>query len=182
MKKFIFLDRDGVVNHLVADNRAPRNLGELIIYEDAVFEISRLFNLGYEIIVVTNQPDISRGLNSIDNVESINRLIKERIPGISKFLICYHDNQDLCECRKPKPGLLQHAMGQTDIDAEDSWIVGDRLSDISAGAAVGIKTVLLNRRGNNNPEFNSEVIPDYTVASFTEVSIVIIGSRGLTRM
>lgn len=182
LKKFLFLDRDGVINQLVAENRAPRNLGELTIYEDVIDEIPRLSERGYEVVVVTNQPDISRGLNTIENVVSINRVIKEKIPKISEFLICYHDNQDLCDCRKPKPGLLLNAIGKAIIDVEDSWIVGDRLSDISAGAAVGIKTVLLNRKGKNNIEFNSEVVPDHTVASFTEVSTVIIGSFGLTKM
>jgi D-glycero-D-manno-heptose 1,7-bisphosphate phosphatase len=173
MKKFLFLDRDGVINHLVADGRAPRNIGELTIYEDAIVEIPRLCNMGYEIVVVTNQPDISRGLNTTGNVESINRVIEISIPAVSKFLICYHDNQDFCNCRKPKPGLLLTAIGKTAIEAKDSWSVGDRLTDVAAGAAVGIKTILLNRADINKTEFNGEVVPNHIAANFTEVRRLI---------
>lgn len=181
MKKFLFLDRDGVINSLIANDRAPRSIKELEIYEDAIFEIPKLFNLGYEVVVVTNQPDISRGLNTIENVEKINHVIKERIPSISKFFVCYHDNVDVCECRKPKPGLLLEAIGRTPIDHYYSWMVGDNFTDITAGAAVGVNTVLLNRVSAKDSFINHNVVPDYYAKSFTEASHLITEYFGLTK-
>lgn len=174
MKKFLFLDRDGVINYLTDGTRAPRNLQELRIYEDVVEQIPTLFELGYEIIVVTNQPDISRGLNSIENVEAINQYIKNRIPSISKFLVCYHQDKDFCNCRKPKPGLLLKALAEKEFHISSSYIVGDRTSDIAAGAAIGIQTVLLKRDSIFEPNSDLEISPDYIFRTFTEVSKLII--------
>lgn len=178
MEKLLFLDRDGVINHLVAEDRAPRTIDELTIYGDAIAEIPILFGLGFKIVVVTNQPDISRRLNTVENVEGINSLIQEKIPTISEFAICYHDNRDLCECRKPKPGLLFSAIAGRSIDPANSWIIGDRLTDISAGADAGVKTILLRRKDSKNVESISKVDPDYIVNSFIEASQIIITHLG----
>jgi D-glycero-D-manno-heptose 1,7-bisphosphate phosphatase len=89
---------------------------------------------------VTNQPDIARGTQSAEVVDTMNEVI-ERELGVDAVLVCPHDDMDNCVCRKPKPGLLLQAMERFDIDRERSFMVGDRWRDVTAGNAAGCRTV-----------------------------------------
>jgi D-glycero-D-manno-heptose 1,7-bisphosphate phosphatase len=76
-------------------------------------------------------------------VEAINRLIQSRLP-IREIFVCYHDNVDDCDCRKPKPGLIWQAANKYGLDLSTSWMVGDRWKDIVAGKAAGLKTIFVD--------------------------------------
>jgi len=76
-------------------------------------------------------------------VEAINRLIQSRLP-IREIFVCYHDNADDCDCRKPKPGLIWQAAKKYGLDLSISWMVGDRWKDIAAGQAAGLKTIFVD--------------------------------------
>jgi len=102
-----------------------------------------LHDEGYLLIVVTNQPDVARGTQTREVVESINQFLLDNLP-IEKVYTCYHDNADGCDCRKPKPGLLLQAAREYDIDLNSSYMVGDRWSDIEAGNASGCKTIYIH--------------------------------------
>ena len=141
MKKYqnIILDRDGVLNHLVlsenaSKGRAPRDLNEIKFPDELNIikqEVSR-----YNSVVVTNQPDVARGLMTEDSVQQINRFLVKEL-GIDLFYVCIHDDEDECECRKPKDGLLRKAAIDLNLNLESSFMVGDRWSDIQAGQSAG---------------------------------------------
>ena len=108
MGRAIFLDRDGVINKsLTIDGvpSPPRDLMDLEILPGVETALNRLRRSGFLLIVVTNQPDVSRGLVSISDVDEINNFLSNSLP-IDAFFVCPHDNHDSCNCRKPKPGML----------------------------------------------------------------------------
>ena len=103
----VFLDRDGVLNRaVVRDDKPypPGAPGEVEILPGVADALRRLKALDYLLIVVTNQPDVARGKQPRERVEEINAWLKRRLP-IDAFYVCYHDDADHCECRKPLPGL-----------------------------------------------------------------------------
>jgi D-glycero-D-manno-heptose 1,7-bisphosphate phosphatase len=106
--------------------------------------LNRLADKALPLIVVTNQPDVARGAQTRETVEQINTFIHERLPMLTAFYVCYHDNADNCQCRKPGPGMLIQASVEHGIDLPASFMVGDRWSDVVAGAAVGCKTFLFD--------------------------------------
>lgn len=147
MRKAVFLDRDGVINRaIVRDGKPypPQSLGELEVLPGVAEAIQSLKACGYLVVVVSNQPDVARGTQSRENVESMNRHLGS-ILGIEHFQVCYHDDGDNCHCRKPKPGLVTDAASLLGIDLSDSVLVGDRWRDISAGQAAGCRTIWIDR-------------------------------------
>ena len=139
MRKAIFLDRDGVINRaFVVDGipLPPKNLSDVEILTGVKEAVKLLNESNFEIVVVTNQPDVARGKVSIETVKAINFYLGKEL-GIKHFFTCYHDDSDACDCRKPKPGLLLNAARDLDLDLQESFLVGDRWRDIAAGQAVG---------------------------------------------
>lgn len=145
-RKAIFLDRDGVINRAVVKDGKPyppQSLGEVEILPGVAEAIRYLKKAGFLLVVVTNQPDVARGTQLQETVESINRHLGSKL-GIDRFQVCYHDDGDGCHCRKPKPGLLTDAATLLGIELSGSVLVGDRWRDISAGKAAGCKTVWID--------------------------------------
>lgn len=144
--KAIFLDRDGVLNHVTVVNGVPqaaKSLSELIIFDDAYDALCALKKMGYMLIVVTNQPDVVRGTIKKETIESMHAYLKEKLP-IDAIYVCYHDNNDQCDCRKPKPGLITTAAQLNDIVLKNSFVIGDRWKDIEAGKNANCQTIFLD--------------------------------------
>ena len=142
----VFLDRDGILNRaVVRDGKPypPSRLDELEILLGTAFSLTRLSELGFLLIGVTNQPDVARGTQSREVVETMNAVILSRLP-IQEIFVCYHDESDNCICRKPKPGLILQASEKYDVDLSRSWMVGDRWKDIGAGQAAGLRTIFVD--------------------------------------
>lgn len=144
-RKAVFFDRDGIINELIKPelNRGPRSLVELEIKRGVSETIDRCVNLGFLCIVITNQPDVARGLLSKKSLKKIHRKIWEAVPGITAFYACTHDNNDCCECRKPKPGMLLKAKKKFNLNFSESFFVGDRWTDVLAAQQAGVASVLL---------------------------------------
>src|SRR5690349_18562352 len=107
----VFLDRDGVLNEAVLRHgkpHPPATLDELRISDDARSSLERLRDAGFLLVVVTNQPDIARGIARTQDLLAIHEALCEQLP-IDQIYVCEHDDPDNCACRKPKPGLLQRA-------------------------------------------------------------------------
>ena len=138
----VFLDRDGVLNRaVVRDGKPypPASADEAELLPDVGEALARLKAAGYALIVVTNQPDVGRGRQTRAAVEAIHARLAEHLP-IDEFRVCYHDDADACECRKPAPGLIR----QTPLyDLARSVIVGDRWRDIEAGRRAGLRASVL---------------------------------------
>jgi len=148
----VFLDRDGVLNRaIMRDGRpyAPATVGELEIVPGADQALGRLREAGFRLVVVTNQPDVSRGSQTVQGVEAINEAIRAVLP-TDEFRVCYHDDADDCGCRKPAPGMLLEAAAASGLNLPESFLIGDRWRDIEAGRRAGCRTVLVGD-GYNEP-------------------------------
>jgi D-glycero-D-manno-heptose 1,7-bisphosphate phosphatase len=144
----IFLDRDGVLNKPVireGKSYPPPRVEDVEVYAGVREQLQLLKDRGFVLIVVTNQPDVARGTTSRETVQGINELIAREIPALDRFLVCFHDNKDGCDCRKPRPGMLLASAAEFDVDLTRSYMVGDRRSDVEAGIAAGSRTIFIDR-------------------------------------
>jgi D-sedoheptulose 7-phosphate isomerase len=145
-KRAVFLDRDGVLNRaIVRDGKpySPASVEELEVTPDAKAVLESLRQRGYKLLMVTNQPDVSRGIAARETVDEINRKVASVLP-LDDIFVCYHADEDHCDCRKPKPGLLQEAARRHNIDLTSSFMVGDRWRDVEAGQNAGCRTILID--------------------------------------
>jgi D-glycero-D-manno-heptose 1,7-bisphosphate phosphatase len=142
----VFLDRDGVLNRaLVVDGRPlpPASVAELEILPGVEEACRRLHEAGLLLIVVTNQPDVARGTQTMTEVKALNHELSSRLP-LDEIRVCVHDDADECACRKPAPGMLVDAASEHEIDLGASVMVGDRWRDVEAGRRAGCKTVFID--------------------------------------
>ena len=145
-KKIVFLDRDGVINKLVErDGRmvSPRWLADFEILPNVESAVKLLRENNYEIVVVTNQPDISRGLMEIQQLEKMNRVVLAL--GIGSIRICPHSDFDNCLCRKPKPGLMSDYLKSIGEIYSCAWMIGDEDRDEEASRNAGIPFIRILR-------------------------------------
>ena len=145
MQPAVFLDRDGVLNEaIVRDGKPypPRDLGELAITFGARAALDELKREGFLLIVVTNQPDIARREAKRADVDRINAQLCAALP-LDAVEVCEHDDQEHCDCRKPKPGMILNARKKFGVDLAGSFVVGDRWRDIEAGRRAGCRTILI---------------------------------------
>jgi D-glycero-D-manno-heptose 1,7-bisphosphate phosphatase len=143
----VFLDRDGVLNHTIVRRGIPHppdDVAACVLLPGVRQACQLLTSAGYVLLVVTNQPDVARGRQCRARVERINAWLQYTLP-IQQVLTCYHDTADRCVCRKPKPGLLLQAAQRWGITLPQSFMVGDRWSDVEAGRAAGCTGVLIER-------------------------------------
>ena len=170
--KTIFLDRDGVINHEV---NYLHKISEFK-FIDGVFEACISFkNLGYKIIIVSNQSGIGRGYYSENDYQILtkwltNRFKEKRIDILDSFH-CPHIPDENCSCRKPMPGMFLAAKKTYDIDMKKSWMIGDKETDIQAAIASGISNTILVSSGHTIEKESS--LAQYFLNSIKESSQVI---------
>ena len=104
-------------------------------------------SLGYLNIVISNQPDIARGLMNINDLDKMTSLLLRQLL-IDDVFYCVHDDSDQCNCRKPASGLFFDAAEKWGIDLHSSYMIGDTLKDIQAASKANVKSILLNRAYN----------------------------------
>ncbi len=160
-RKAVFLDRDGVINRLmyypehgVIDSPFIPTQFEILT---GVCEALRNFKLaGFYLVVVSNQPGMAKGSITAENFNGIRRKMKNELADNGICLdgeyYCFHHPQAeipeyavVCNCRKPKPGMLLRAARELMLDLKDSWMIGDNLTDVQAGHRAGCHTVLIGR-------------------------------------
>jgi len=171
-RKAVFLDRDGVLNRAVVKDGQPyppASVDEVEIIPGMAEALQRLKDAGFVLIVVSNQPDVARGATPKATVDAINAYLAERLP-IDRFIMCYHDSFDGCDCRKPRPGMLFAGAQEFDIDLASSYMVGDRWRDVDAGISAGCKTIFIDYGyDEKQPEYC-----DYKVSSLLDAPIIIL--------
>ncbi len=141
----VFLDRDGVLNRSVVRDgvtHPPDSLADFELLPGVPEALRHLVAAGFKLVVVTNQPDVARGLQKRATVEEMNEYLRRTQP-ILDVMTCYHDTADGCACRKPKPGMLLAAAAHFGLDPARSYTVGDRWSDVLAGQAAGCRASIL---------------------------------------
>jgi len=147
--KVIFLDRDGVINEEVG---YLHKIKDFKFINGVMDSCNYFLSLGYQIIVVTNQSGIGRGLYKEEDFQIVNEwmLGKFEQQGVSilDVFFCPHGPNDNCYCRKPKPGLFIDAMEKYDIDMKKSWMIGDKEADIEAANNAGIIQTILVKSGH----------------------------------
>ncbi len=145
MRRAVFLDRDGVLNQLVMRNgqaMSPRGLAEFALLPGVRPAVAALQQAGLLAIVVTNQPEVTRGALERAELERMHARLLRRVP-IDAIYTCPHDDRDACACRKPKPGLLEQASRAWNLTLAESFLIGDSWKDVAAGKAAGCTTILV---------------------------------------
>ena len=168
----VFLDRDGVINRAYIRNGKPyppKNVSEVEILPGVIEAIHLLNEAGFVLIVVSNQPDVARGITTKESVEAINTHLAQYLI-INRFIMCYEED-DSSACRKPQPGMLYAGAKEFNIDLKSSFMIGDRWRDMQAGNVAGCRTIFI--------DYNySEKRPDsynYTTSSLLEaVKFILI--------
>ena len=150
MNKAIFLDRDGTIN---IEKDYIYKCEDLVFEEGSVEALKTFKNLGYILIVVSNQSGIARGYFTEEDLKAfnnnMNEKLKEESVEITEFYCCPHhpdglaEYKKVCDCRKPNNKMLEDAIKKYNIDREKSYMIGDKVSDIGAGLKSKLKTVLV---------------------------------------
>lgn len=172
LRRAVFLDRDGVINCSVVRNGKPfppENLAAMELIPGVPKAMQLLMQQGFLLIVVTNQPDVAKGITTRDTVEEINDYLKNSLP-IDEILTCFHDDQDNCDCRKPAPGALLTAAQKHHIDLEKSYMIGDRWKDIEAGERAGCRTIFIDYGYKEK----QPITMNYKVETLLEAAYVIL--------
>jgi len=180
MTKAVFLDRDGTLNKIVFDKqteecRPPWKFDEIEFYPLVFESLKTLQDNGFDLFIVTNQPDYAKGKTDMVSLLSVRQfilhmLIREGIT-LREYYWCAHSSFQQCQCRKPKPYFLFEAQKNHNIDLQQSWMIGDSDIDIECGQSAGVHTIMIDeptsihRRGNSKPE--------HTVRDLKEVVEII---------
>jgi D-glycero-D-manno-heptose 1,7-bisphosphate phosphatase len=165
--KFVFIDRDGVINwdpiggyiKRAEDFRFLSGVGEAL---------KRLTDDGYRIIVISNQAGVGDGEFTADELEAVHRqFLKETQnagSSIYRSYYCLHGKRAGCDCRKPETGLFEQAHREIgDFERDSTYYVGDKLSDITAGKRFGLRTVLVltGHGGAEQEKITEDSRPDH---------------------
>jgi len=158
-RKAFFIDRDGVIN---------KEIGYLHEIEKFEFitgvlnALEYILSKNYDIIIVTNQSGIGRGIYSEDKFLELNQwminFFKTKGIDILDIFYCPHSPEEICNCRKPKPGMFLDAKKKFNVDMTKSWSVGDKETDIQAAKCAGISNTILVRSGHAIDEKNSKAL------------------------
>ena len=204
MNSAVFLDRDGVLNKNVfypdtGEYESPRTPEDFELHRGAIEALTLLIKAQYRLFLVSNQPNFAKGKSTLDELrmthEKLERALAASNISFDAFYYCYHHPDSRkpgfggpCECRKPSPYFLRKAEREYGIDLEQSWMIGDRVSDIACGASAGVRTIRIL------PDYPCEGVradipqPDcFAKDMFEAVGLILSasrtsGSRGLTQI
>jgi D-glycero-D-manno-heptose 1,7-bisphosphate phosphatase len=171
----VFLDRDGVINRpMVRDGKPypPGSVEEFEIYPEVAEACAAMKHAGYLLVVVTNQPDVGRGAQSLAVVEDMHAKMCQSLP-IDRVEVCYDPGTgEGSTFFKPAPGMLLRSAGELSIELKASFMVGDRWRDVDCGTAAGCQTIFIDRGYNERLRCQ----PHYTVFNLLEAVQVILGN------
>ena len=170
--KAIFLDRDGVINKEVSYLSDP---DKFVFLDGSIEALKILKDLGYLLIVITNQAGIARGLFTEETLskihEKMKRILNENNVAIDDIFYCPHHPKftGSCDCRKPKPGMIISAREKYNITLNESYMVGDTLGDIETGFNAKCKTILvMTGYGKEEKRKIDKVKPDFIFNNLLE--------------
>ena len=181
----VFLDRDGTLSREIG---YILEIDKFSLYDYSVESVKKLNSLGVKVIVVTNQACVARGLCSEETVQSVNQrmidLLEKEDAYLDDVFFCPHHTEGTvdeytidCSCRKPKTGMIFEAVKKYDIEISESFVVGDKISDIQMGFNAGARTILLltghGRSALDEIRENSLIMPHFTAENLLEASDII---------
>ena len=165
----IFFDRDGVLIDAPLINKKPTSVQSLkdVKLCKNILEICKYYKKNYYLIMVTNQPDYSRGVNSKKNIININNFLKKKL-NLDMIYVCYSDNEK-CIDRKPNPGMLLKAKKKYKINLKKSFMIGDRWRDVGAGNRAGCRTIFIDRNYSEKLIYK----PNYSIRKLKDILLII---------
>jgi D-glycero-D-manno-heptose 1,7-bisphosphate phosphatase len=173
-KPAVFLDRDGVIiveKHFQVN---PESIEFIPRATDGLLKLEGRFIK----IIISNQSGVARGYFSSGDVINFNRVLNSNLNeigiNIDAWYFCPHGPDDSCSCRKPNPGMIQQAQKEHSIDLANSWVVGDKTSDIAAGSAMGLKTILVQTGYAGKEPDALDICPDYMAIDLFEAVNIIL--------
>ncbi|MFC1989493.1 D-glycero-alpha-D-manno-heptose-1,7-bisphosphate 7-phosphatase [Chloroflexota bacterium] len=176
MERAVFLDRDGTI---IEDIGYPHERSKIKFLPGASKAVRLLNENGFKVIIITNQAGVARGYFTEETVKEINRYIQESLAKeraiIDMIYYCPHHIEGVveeyrkeCYCRKPNPGMIEQAAHEFGINLENSFVIGDKNSDIEAGRRAGCKTILLTAENLSTNDKETAVMSDYTAPDLYE--------------
>ncbi len=196
MHRAVFLDRDGTINDMVHSPKSdrpdsPATPDEFHLLPGVGPAIRIINEAGFLAVVVSNQPGIAKGRFTAEDLDAVTQKMHDELARfgakLNQVLYCPHHPDGVrgefsvvCECRKPKPGLLLKGARSLKVDLSSSFLVGDTITDIQAGRAVGCRTFLLGNSASDRKRAASDglVNPDHKVGSLLEAVEVILKEGG----
>jgi len=182
--KVIFLDRDGVICRFRLNDYA-KNWQEFQFLPEAFSGLKRLSEAGYNIVVISNQAGVGKGIYSEAALQEITRrmlaVLASKNIRIAAVHYCLHTDQDNCDCRKPKPGMILQAARKFGLsDLSRCFFVGDAEVDILAGKNAGTRTILvLSGKTQSSAEIeNWTTRPDFIASNLSEAAEIVLKKDG----
>ena len=163
--KNIFLDRDGVINSVVKRGKvisSPRSYKEFRLKKDFIDFSCSVGDCNKNYFICSNQPDIARGLLKEDELKKMHLKITKYLP-FKEISFCPHDDDDNCNCRKPRPGMINNLIKKYNLKKEDCLFIGDSKKDILAAKQAKIDAYLINT------EYNMDIKYTYKVNYLTDL-------------
>ena len=181
----VFLDKDGTLIPDVPYNVDP---ARITLVDGALPTLRRLVDAGYRLIVITNQSGVARGYFDEAALPAVEQRLRELLAAgglaLDGFYYCPHHPDGVvpeyaiaCGCRKPAPGLLQHAAREQGVDLAQSWFVGDILNDVEAGNRAGCRTILIDNGNETEWVQSTHRTPTAVVNEFSEIAEVILADE-----
>ena len=169
--KCLFLDRDGIINvPLVKKNKpfAPTEISQFRLYKNLNKTLNYIKKLNYLIIIITNQPELSKGNLNKKTLDQMHEIIYSTFP-IDDIFVCKCQESSSCKCYKPKPKMLYDAKIKHNIDLKKSYFVGDTYRDVYCASNAGCYSILLKKR------YNYEMISkaDYVIEKFGQIKKIL---------
>lgn len=165
----IFFDRDGVLIDAPLINNKPTSIKTVkqIKLCKSILEVCNYYKDNYYLIMITNQPDYSRGVNSKKNIINVNNFLKKKL-NLDMIYVCYSDNEKNID-RKPNPGMLLKAKKKYKINLKKSFMIGDRWRDIGAGNRAGCRTIFIDRNYSEKLTYK----PNYSIRKLKDIFSII---------
>ena len=184
MKKAAFLDRDGVINRKRPEGEYVTRWDELKILPGVAEAIAMLRHAGYEVVVISNQRCVAKGLLTMDGLWALHERMSQELARAGGLLTaayyCPHDLQPPCTCRKPLPGMLLQAAAEHGIDLASSWMIGDSDIDIQAGQAAGCRTARISVSGQHLHNL-ADISADSLLAAVRQILNYVRAPHPVTR-
>jgi D-glycero-D-manno-heptose 1,7-bisphosphate phosphatase len=181
----VFLDRDGVLNELVADPvtgapESPLTVEQVRLVAGAAASAASLARAGYALVCVSNQPAAAKGIVSVARLLAVHTQVSTLLEcegvTLAASRICLHHEHGVvpglsgpCDCRKPAPGMLLDVAETLGLDLGDSWMVGDTDADIGAGRAAGCRTLLIRNPASVHKRLQA-IEPDLVADSLADAT------------
>lgn len=175
-QRFILLDRDGTIN---AEQHYLSDPSQIELIPGVAAGLRRLSEIGFGLVVITNQSAIGRGYFDQSRLDLIHHrlieLLSEEGIKLDGIYFCPHTPEDECQCRKPRTAMVESAARDLNFDPGNSFVIGDKPCDIGLGRAVGATTILV--RTGYGHQFSNDVTlkPDFVVSDLIEAADVIEG-------